>query len=527
MVRRSLVRILFWLTVLVIVVGGAALAVNAVAVDKPIVGARIGDAGPVQSFFETDQATDALIAEREAAAFLLVADDVESRSSWLELQVGYDRDETAEAVRAYGRSGSRIKDLSTQIGALVGLGKVPLPAPHPTNSTLDDELTQIANEITQAPVDAYLTLDDGADQVRIEEEVAGVELDEPGAREAILLAIPDPESETLIELPVTALPAGRTADQLADAREQAQTVVGSGLAVAVNDAHIDLSRQSILAALDFEDEPAGTTAFNVNPTAFSEPIAELVAAVSVEPKNRVLHGDRVVEPGVAGRTVDVADLHVQIAEALQDRASGKRVAEISVPAVVIEPTVVVERPTASGGRGLVYLTFDDGPGAYTNEILSVLKKGSASATFYVLGQRVQHNPESARRIVAEGHRIANHSMDHPDLTTLSKADLRWQIGETQRVIREVTGATSTGFRPPYGAANDTVRSVVAEYGLSFDLWEIDPKDWMRPGPDVITERILSQLSPGAVILLHVQHPGTLEALPGIIDDIRDAGYAFG
>ncbi len=196
------------------------------------------------------------------------------------------------------------------------------------------------------------------------------------------------------------------------------------------------------------------------------------------------------------------------------------------------PQAASSSPISHGNPGLpeIALTFDDGPSAgYTTQVLSVLRKYGVRATFFMLGQWVQRYPDLARAVLADGHAIGDHSWSHPDLTTLSTSAIQQQLGNTAHVIKQTVGTAPALFRPPYGAYNSRVLSVAGSLQLSTILWDIDPRDWSRPGTSVIVNRVLSHLHNGAIILMHDgggDRSQTLQALPTIIQQARARGYRF-
>ena len=179
-------------------------------------------------------------------------------------------------------------------------------------------------------------------------------------------------------------------------------------------------------------------------------------------------------------------------------------------------------------RPYVALTFDDGPHPeLTPRLLDILRHHGVRATFYVIGRNVETYPEIARRIVSEGHEIANHSWSHPALTTLGAARLRQEIDKTNEVILRVTGRRPTNMRPPYGAINDRVRQAMfRDHGLDVIMWSVDPLDWRRPGADVVRQRLVDGAAPGAILLAHDIHPGTIDAMSGTISQLKAKGYGF-
>lgn len=192
------------------------------------------------------------------------------------------------------------------------------------------------------------------------------------------------------------------------------------------------------------------------------------------------------------------------------------------------PRVPEQYNSVNTSHRLVALTFDDGPHPeLTPRLLDILRQNGVRATFYVIGRNVETYPEIARRIVAEGHEIANHSWSHPRLTSLGASRLRNELTSTSEIIQRVTGRRPTNMRPPYGAINDSVRnSILREHGMDVIMWSVDPLDWKRPGAEVVRRRLVEGATPGGILLAHDIHPGTIEAMPGTISDLKAKGFGF-
>jgi len=196
-------------------------------------------------------------------------------------------------------------------------------------------------------------------------------------------------------------------------------------------------------------------------------------------------------------------------------------------------------PAAPGAKPATYaqvrvdqpyiaMTFDDGPSsANTPRLLELLKQRNIKATFFLIGQNAASNPDIVRRILADGHEIGNHSWTHPQLSKLSDDRVTTEINKTQDAVKEASGFTPTLLRPPYGAITARQREwIESQFGLSIILWSVDPFDWKRPGASVITQRILSQVRPGAIILSHDIHKQTVDAMPATLDGLIAKGYKF-
>jgi len=173
------------------------------------------------------------------------------------------------------------------------------------------------------------------------------------------------------------------------------------------------------------------------------------------------------------------------------------------------------------GRKRVALTFDDGPSDYTPEVLHILHKRHAKATFFMLGQQVASYPSYARRVLASGNEIGNHSYDHALLPSGSN------IAHASREIERKTGFTPCLFRPPYGAINSGLAGAVKDNGMKSIIWDVDTNDWKLPGSAAIKSRVIGGSHSGSIVLMHDgggPRSGTVDALDGIISGLRHRGY---
>jgi len=184
---------------------------------------------------------------------------------------------------------------------------------------------------------------------------------------------------------------------------------------------------------------------------------------------------------------------------------------------------------AQQAKSSVALTFDDGPSAYTPQILNVLQRNGVRATFFSVGQQVQGHPGITQETSQAGDVIGNHSWSHPDLTLLTPSQIRGQLSRTSEEIQRVTGVSPTLFRPPYGAMNATVRGTAEQLGLRPVLWNVDTGDWQRPGVNAIIRSVLDHASNGSIVLMHDgggDRSQTVQALPQIISELRQRGFVF-
>jgi len=188
-------------------------------------------------------------------------------------------------------------------------------------------------------------------------------------------------------------------------------------------------------------------------------------------------------------------------------------------------------PRAEGLR-VAMLTFDDGPDEhYTAPVLDVLKEKNVRAIFFVTGYGAKHR-HLLDRIHGEGHILAVHGMTHANLSRIPIEQIREEIAPLVTIINDVTGEAPKYFRPPYGAYNADVRAVANEYGLLLVNWTNGSLDWVGvdangyKDPSLVVIDVMGQLHRGAVILMHDNKRHTVEALPRIIDKIREDDYEF-
>lgn len=185
---------------------------------------------------------------------------------------------------------------------------------------------------------------------------------------------------------------------------------------------------------------------------------------------------------------------------------------------------------------MIALTFDGGSGAQgLPSILDTLRTEGVPATFFLTGRWVQANTRSTQAL-ASSYPIGNHSMTHPEFTTLSPSAARREISETSALIRSVTGTTPSLFRFPYGGRDAEAIALVNDQCLLPIRWTVDSLGWKGTSGGMsvaaVRTRVVDRASPGGIVLMHLganPDDGTTldaDALPGIIRDLRAEGYRF-
>jgi peptidoglycan-N-acetylglucosamine deacetylase len=175
------------------------------------------------------------------------------------------------------------------------------------------------------------------------------------------------------------------------------------------------------------------------------------------------------------------------------------------------------------------LTFDDGPGPYTPEILSILERENVPATFFEVGILEQYFHASTSEIVARGYAVGDHTFSHPPMSRLAPADQRSQLIEGARAVQRYGAPFPRLFRPPYGMWNAATLGLLHRYRMLMVLWTVDTGDYRLPGVARIVKSVTMAAKPGAIILLHDaggNRAETAAALPKIINRLRARGYKF-
>ncbi len=201
----------------------------------------------------------------------------------------------------------------------------------------------------------------------------------------------------------------------------------------------------------------------------------------------------------------------------------KYIKEPEVQEVVVEEPVEEEpeEVVLNPDMPMIAITFDDGPGKYTDELLSILEENDAKASFFVLGSNVVKYPEVIQRMEQLGFEIGNHTYNHVKLTQYPPEVIQQEVGGTNVALTNVLGHGAELVRPPYGAVNETVRASLAH---PFAFWSVDTLDWQLKDPTAIANYILGTAKDGDVVLLHDIYGFTLEAMRTVIPALKAQGY---
>ena len=177
----------------------------------------------------------------------------------------------------------------------------------------------------------------------------------------------------------------------------------------------------------------------------------------------------------------------------------------------------------------IALTFDDGPGPYTPQILAVLKRMHVHGTFFEVGREVKAFSANTKALAQAGEAIEDHTEDHSNLSQLPPRQQRDQVVDGSQTIMAAGAPAPRLFRPPYGAFNHRTLAMLKRQGLLMVMWSVDTSDFARPGVPRIVSAALNGAHPGGIILMHDgggNRSETVQALPQIIQGLRERGYSM-
>ncbi|MFI8947608.1 polysaccharide deacetylase family protein [Streptomyces sp. NPDC053750] len=234
-----------------------------------------------------------------------------------------------------------------------------------------------------------------------------------------------------------------------------------------------------------------------------------------------------------GVTMLAVGASVWTAQAGSVSESSPKPAVSATPGGAVTPVdVTIVHASDAGARG-VNITIDDGPDpTWTPQVLDLLREYGVKATFCVTGTQAQAHPDLVKEVVAAGHRLCNHSVSHD--TAMDRKPEAYQskeILDAERMIVEASGGVrSMYYRAPGGAFTPYSRKLAASHGMRPLGWNVDTKDFERPGTDAIVATVERELPNGPTLLFHDaggDRSQTVEALRRVLPWLKEQGYAFG
>ena len=211
-------------------------------------------------------------------------------------------------------------------------------------------------------------------------------------------------------------------------------------------------------------------------------------------------------------------------------ATAAATTDAAVAATAVRPASRVRDLLPAAPRDAVALTIDDGPDPlWTPQVLDLLRSTGVRATFSLIGVHAHAYPALVKRIIAEGHGVTNHSMTHPQpFSRRTPAAIHQQIADAQSAIADAGGMAPRLFRAPGGDWSAPVLSAVQSNQMAALGWDIDPRDWSRPGTGLITARLLAA-RPGDILLCHDgggNRAETIESLRTVLPALKGRGLQF-
>ncbi|PWB25246.1 polysaccharide deacetylase family protein [Flavobacterium sp. HTF] len=173
----------------------------------------------------------------------------------------------------------------------------------------------------------------------------------------------------------------------------------------------------------------------------------------------------------------------------------------------------------------IALTFDDGPTIFTLEVLELLKKYNAKATFFCIGKNIEAHPEILKKVIEEGHLVGNHSYSHSDFFDFYTAKkITEEIQKTDLLLEKYTSKKINFFRPPYGVTTPSIRRALKVTGHKVIGWNIRSLDGGTKNQDLIFNRIIKRISPGGIVLLHDTAPHSVLVLEQFLQFLQQNNY---
>lgn len=174
-----------------------------------------------------------------------------------------------------------------------------------------------------------------------------------------------------------------------------------------------------------------------------------------------------------------------------------------------------------GGNKIIAFTFDDGPSKYTKDIMDILDKYGAKATFFEVGYMIKNRKEIVQEVLNRGFEIGNHTTDHSNLNKLSDEKVKEKVYGNNDTFKEITGIDFPLLRPPYGNCKTAIRDLI---DVPIIKWSVDSRDWESRNTAKIVSVVKSQTKSGDIVLFHDLYPTTVEAIKILVPYYYENGY---
>lgn len=246
----------------------------------------------------------------------------------------------------------------------------------------------------------------------------------------------------------------------------------------------------------------------------------------IAPQNAMIDKIWKATPGYNGKEIDIEASYNNMKKLKKFDEKQLVFQEIS-PSVHLEDLSPSPIYRGHPQKKMVGLTINVAWGnEYLPRILETLKKHDVKATFFLEGRWVKENLRFAKMIVDANQEVGNHSYTHPDMKTLSTNEIQEQLQKTNQIIEAATNQKVRWFAPPSGSFRDEVVKVADDLKMGTIMWTVDTIDWKHPGPEVLLQRVMGKIHPGAIVLMHPTS-STTEALDTMIMQLKKQGYKVG
>lgn len=246
----------------------------------------------------------------------------------------------------------------------------------------------------------------------------------------------------------------------------------------------------------------------------------------ITPQNAMIDKIWKATPGYNGKEIDIEASYNNMKKLKKFDEKQLVFREIS-PSVHLEDLSPSPIYRGHPQKKMVGLTINVAWGnEYLPRILETLKKHDVKATFFLEGRWVKENLRFAKMIVDANQEVGNHSYTHPDMKTLSTNEIQEQLQKTNQIIEAATNQKVRWFAPPSGSFRDEVVKVADDLKMGTIMWTVDTIDWKHPGPEVLLQRVMGKIHPGAIVLMHPTS-STTEALDTMIMQLKKQGYKVG
>ena len=172
-------------------------------------------------------------------------------------------------------------------------------------------------------------------------------------------------------------------------------------------------------------------------------------------------------------------------------------------------------------KKLIAITFDDGPGPYTNDLVEILEANKAKSTFFMLGGNLNKYRDTVLNVYNHGHEIGYHSYAHTNFKRQDIETIKSELATSNEILQDITGTTFKLIRPPYGSINTDIKEAI---DASFILWNVDTEDWRHKDPEYLLNYVLENVAPGYIVLFHDIHKSSVEAIEKILPYLYVSGY---